>query len=226
MLGDKKIMAIESLVRPVVMDFPEDVVRDFKARFENELEEFVVVMDSACDKWRDFDKITSNNIDLAHLSSLIYGALNLHAISMHLLISGFLIAAGNTQRQVLECIAMALLGSKPNLGYLKRYGEGKYSTNKSIDVVIKKHKLLNLNHDALKALKTGRDFYHHFSHPTMMTVASHISMSEPGNLYFGAAYDAAKLPQYRLEINSRLSLAKTFENFIEGTRSNVRAQGK
>lgn len=216
-------MAGESFVKPVVMDFPSDVARDFKNQFASELEEFITVMDSALEKWRTFDKSIATDVGLAHISSLIYGAINLHAVSMHLLISGFFIAAGNTQRQVLECLAMALLGSKRHLGYLKQYAEDKFSTNKAIDIVIKKHKLLGLNHGALKVLKADRDFYHQFSHPTMMTVASYISWSEPGGLYFGAAYDSGKLPQYTREVNRRLSLAKTFENFIEGTQRNVGA---
>lgn len=216
-------MTSEDLIRNVVLDFPIDVAGDFKRRFANELEEFIAVMATAYDKWTEFDSGIGGDTDRAHISSLIYGAINLHAMSMHLLISGFLIAAGNTQRQVLECIAMALLASKRNLGYLKRYIEGKFSTNKAIDVVLKKHKVLNLNQAALQALRVGRNFYNQFSHPTLMTVAAHISMSFPGNLYLGAAYDSAKLPQYTKEVRNRMSLAKTFGNFIEATKQNLRA---
>ena len=123
---------------------------------------------------------------------------------------------------VLESIAMAFLASKRNLGYLHRYSNNKFSTNKAVDLVIKKHKILNLNHDALIILKKSRDFYNKFSHPTMMTVATYISFENPDNLFFGASFDAAKRENYEKEIFSRISLANTFINIIDGIKFNLK----
>lgn len=215
-------MSSEEIVKSAVLDFPEDVLQNFLAEFANEIEDFINVMTVAYDAWKSFDSKISGDEELAHISSLVYGAINLHAISMHLLISGFLIAAGNTQRQVLESIAMAFLGSKRNLGYLHRYANNKFSTNKAVDLVIKKHKILNLNHDALIILRRSRNFYNKLSHPTIMTVASHISLENRGVTFFGASFDGAKRDIYRKEISSRINLAKTFVNFIIGIEQNLR----
>jgi hypothetical protein len=215
-------MSTEELIRETVLGFPDKVLPMFQTQYSNELDEFVSLMAVAYDKWTEFDSLVSGDEELSHVSGLIYGAINFHAIAMHLLISGFLIASGNTQRQVLECIAMALLASKRNLGYLHRYANDKFSTNKAIDLVIKKHKILNLNDTALKTIKTSRNFYNKFSHPTMMTVASHISLEKPGEMYFGASFDAGKMEGYKKEINGRVGLAKIIPNFINGVRNNLK----
>lgn len=211
----------EEIIKTTVLDFPEDILKKYQKEFSGELDEFIKVMAGAYDEWRAFDAVISGDKGLAHISSLIYGALNLHAIAMHLLITGFLIAAGNTQRQVLESIAMAFLASKRNLGYLNRYANNKFSTNKAVDLVIKKYKILNLNHDALKTLKKSRNFYNKFSHPTMMTAATYISFENPGDLFFGASFDVSKRENYRKEISSRINLAKVFINFIDGIKINL-----
>ena len=213
-------MKTEELIKQAVLDFPNSVKSEFETQFDNELKEFIKAMGVAYDEWKVFDKTIVDEDD-AHISSLIYGSINMHCISMHLFICGFPISSGNIFRQVLESIAMAFLCSKKNLGFLKRYKENRYSTNKAVRDVIKKHKILNLNDDALQTLKKSREFYDKFSHPTLMTAAMHISLANPGELYFGSAYDVAKLPQYKNEINSRLGLAKTLDNFIYGIRENL-----
>jgi len=215
-------MEAENIIRETVLDFPEDVLNKFKGKFSEDIDEFIIVLDEVFSEWRVFDDDASDSESLAHISSLIYGAINLKAISMHLLISGLIVPAGNIQRQVLESIAMAFLASKINLGYLHKYTNNRFSTHKAVDLVIKKHKILNLDRDALKMLKRARDFYNQYSHPTTMTMATNISFESRGDLYFGASFDAGKIEMYRKEVSLRVDLAKTLFSFINGIKYNLK----
>jgi len=209
------------LIKEVVSEFPNSTKEEFENKYKNEITEFIYVMSVVYDEWKIFDKGMDGSEELAHVSSLIYGAINMHCISMHLFITGLPIASGNMYRQVIESVAMGFLCSKPSLGYLKKYAENKYSTNKAVRDVIKKHKILNLNHSALQVLKESREFYDKFSHPTLLTTAMHMSLSKPGVLFVGSAYDSAKEPQYAKEISSRLGFAKTLTSFISGITENL-----
>ncbi|MEK7825946.1 MAG: hypothetical protein AAB266_05925, partial [Nitrospirota bacterium] len=64
-------------------------------------------------------------------------------------------------------------------------------------------------------------FYHDYSHPTTLSLASLISFSEKGKLYLGAFFDIGKINEYTKEINGRVSLANIFDNIVDGIRINV-----
>ena len=40
-------------------------------------------------------------------------------------------------------------------------------------------------------------------------------------MYVGSSFDEGKLADYKKEVQSRISLANTFSNFIDGVRANV-----
>jgi hypothetical protein len=193
----------------------------FVDRFQTELEEFIAVMAASYLHWKKFDSTVGDNTERAHISALLYGAINAHVISMKFLITGYLIPAGNTQRQAFESAAMALLCSKPELGFLKRYIDEKYSTNKAVRDIIKHHKILRLNQVALKTLKKSRSFYDNFSHPTFITLASSIGFSKPGPLFFGSSFDESKMNIYTKEMHSKVSFAGIINNIIDGVRMNL-----
>ena len=142
---------------------------------------------------------------------------------MRLLTSGYFIQSGNTERQALASAAMAFLCSKPGLGFLNKYMEDRYSSSKAVRDIVRHHKTIGLNREALKTLKEKRSFYDKFSHPTFMTLASALGLSHPGPLYFGASFDEGKLPCYAKEIQSRASFASIINNIIDGIRRNLDA---
>ena len=205
----------------VTGDSPE-VRQNYLKHFSNQTEKFISAMSKAYIGWREFDSNIGSDIKKAHISALIYSAINNHIISLKLFLSGCTIAAGNLQRQVIESIALALLCSAANLDILDRYMDNKYSTNKAVRDVLRHYDKLNLNKDALQVLERSRDFYDEYSHPTQLTLANLISFSESGKLYLGATFDEGKLEQYAKEVNGRISLAMVFDNFIDGVRANVK----
>lgn len=198
-----------------------EVRGEYLRHFEGAAKRFAVSMAKAFIKWRDFDKELKGDERRAHVSALVHVAITLHVLSMKNFLAGQPVAAGNLFRQVLECIALALLCSGKEGDVLKRFMEDKYSSKKAIHDVLRHHKKLSLKGDTLKVMKKSQDFYHKYSHVTKMTLAAAMSFSQRGGLYVGASFDAGKLDAYKKEINLRVSLADVFPNFVDGVSANV-----
>jgi hypothetical protein len=198
-----------------------EVRGEYIKHFEQAAKGFAVSMAKAFMKWRSFDNDIKGDERRAHVSALVYVAITLHVSSMKVFLVGQTVAAGNLFRQVLECIALALLCSGKELDVLKRFMEDKYSSKKAIHDVLQHHKKLSLKGDALEVMRKSQDFYHKYSHVTKMTLAAAMSFSQEDGLYVGASFDDGKLDAYRKEINLRVSLAAVFPNFVDGVSVNV-----
>ncbi len=200
----------------------QDIRSRYLKHFGNEISEFAKAMSHAFFVWRELDGGVKGDEKKAHVSALVYSAITLHIISMKLLLWGYLVPAGNLQRQVIETIALALLCSGRDLGILQQYMEDTYRTNQALTDVIGQAEKLGLNEDTLRNLRQTRDFYHKFSHPSLRTLATHIEFSGSGyNLCFGPSFDEGKLDAYRKEVSIRVNLAKVFGDFVSGVIANV-----
>jgi hypothetical protein len=218
---EDRTVACEKIRIEITQDIAD--VRDrFVEKFKEETEAFVLDIADAYLEWRSLDAEIGTDERLAYVSALVYSAITLHILSMKLLLSGHVVAAGNVMRQVIESIAMALLCSTPSLGVLDRYIKGKYSTNKSVDQSIKHAKAMGVTREALKDLQKAQIFYHQYSHPSPFTIASLISFDTEGALYVGCSFDEGKVEQYQKEVDGRLSLAKIFRNFVQCVATNVK----
>ena len=198
-----------------------EVRQYYTDNFENQITDFISAMSKAYTNWKKFDDNIEGDKKKAYVSALIYSAINSHIVSMKIFLSGYIVPAGNLQRQVLETIALALLCSSQKLKVLDRFMKNKYSTNKAVQDVLNNYEKLNLRKTAIQTLKRYQVFYHKYSHPTQLSLASLVSFSKEGKLYLGATYDEGKIKDYKKEINSRLGLAKIFNNIIDGIRANI-----
>lgn len=173
-------------------------------------------------KWRSFDsEVKRNDDNWAYTSALVYMAISLHILSMKHFLSGHAVAAGCLFRQAIESIALALLCSGKELRILERFVADKYSTNNAVRDVLRYWKNLGLTNDGVVTLKDVRDFYHKYSHPSPLTIATFMSFSNRGGLYFGAAFDERKIDAYRKEAGARIALAKEFPHFVDAVTANV-----
>ena len=209
------------LVRQVLCENMPNVRTQFIDALADPLDIFVLAMASVLKASGEFDKFASGNEDREKVAWLIFSAVQGHLIAMRLFLDGFLVQSGNAQRQVLESIAMALLFSKPSLGYLQRFNDDKYSSNNSIRDVIRNTDKLGVNKDAVNAIRDGAVFYDDFSHPSKMTITLYSSLAEPEASNIGGMFDPAKLEQYKIEANSRVKIAKIIPGFISGVRRNL-----
>lgn len=189
--------------------------------FSGSVTDFIAAMSDATLKWKSLESSIEGNIKKAHISSVIYGVINIHVVSTKMFLSGYSIPAGNLQRQVIEFIALALLCSNKNLDILKRYMNDEYSTNKAIRDLQKNGRKLNLNKKFIETLGEAWDFFHNYSHPTHLTITTFASFSEKGVVYFGASFDEGKFKQYSKQIKWHVDLAHKINDVINTVKLNL-----
>lgn len=193
----------------------------FTSTFSDEIEQFVSSINAAFVAWDDFNSKIGEDEHRAKISNLIYSCINHCVVAMELFLAGNLIPSGNTMRQALEAIAMGLLSSKIDLGYLYKFSEGRYSTSKAIRDVLRNSEALNINEGSMKTIQKSETFYHKFSHITLMTIALNESFSEPELKPLGGYFDKGKIPQYKIEMDGRIKLANILPNLIQGIENNL-----
>ena len=197
-----------------------EVRAEYLTCFTSDVEEFSNAMAKAFLNWQALDGDLRGNEKRAYVSALVFSATTLHILSLKLLVSGHLVAAGNLMRQVVESISLALLCSGSNLATLDRFMTGRYSTNNAVRDVLRNATNLGVNDQTLEILAKAKDFYHKYSHPSHLTIASGMAFSNKGT-YVGAAFDEGKLQAYSKEIQFRLALAKVFSSFIDCVKANI-----
>ena len=180
----------ETIKQEIVYD-DVDVRMHFLNAFRGDVDHFINYMAKAYLRWKEFDDDVRGDLKKALVSALTYTAIHLNIIAMKLFLSGYLVASGNLQRDTLETIALALLCSCNSLDIAERFDNNEYSTQKAIKHVKKYANEINLNKDALDVLQKAQKFYHSYSHPSKMTLASVMSLSGEG-LYVGSSFDESK----------------------------------
>jgi len=196
-----------------------EVRRKYLDLFRDRIPEFLVFMADAVEAWQEFDKNPEKDEQKAHVSALVFGAINGHIVSTNLFLSGHAIPSGNQERQVIESIATALICSDRGLPYLSQYIQETFSTSKAVDHLARHWERLHVHKEAVDTAKEMKVLYDQFSHPTFITVAFNIATAQRG-VNLGASFDEGKIPQYQQEFARRLSLAKTLVNFIAGVSQN------
>jgi len=212
------------IIRNEVIGDDADTRNKFLECFTDQVEEFISLMIAAFENWEKFDGLINGDEKKAHISAIIYSAINNQIVSMKFFLSGYATAAGNMQRQVFELVALACLCSSKELDVIDRYTDDKYSTTKAIRNALRHYNILKLNKDALLMLRKSSEFYDKYSHPTLLATTVHVSLAKKGKeLFLGASFDPGKMEGYEKEISSRVSIARVFENFIDGIRANIDA---
>lgn len=211
---------IQLKIRNEIIQEDLEVRKKFLENFTRDVDKFSFEMAKTFQNWKSFDDTIEGEKEKAAVSAILYSAITLAISSMKLLLTGNSVAAGNTQRQALESIAMSFLCSDNSLDFLNRFMNQQFSSNKAVKYVLKHHKMLNLNKKALQILEQSYKFYHNYSHLTYMTILSFVSFSKEG-LYVGASFDDDKLSEYQKEVEARVNLASTFSNVVDGVKLNV-----
>jgi hypothetical protein len=188
--------------------------------FDQSAQQFAAAMAESVMRWQSFVETVENNERGRRVAALIMTAITLHVISMKLMISGCTVAGGNLMRQVLEAIALALLCSDHALDVLDRFIDGKYSTNKAVQTVIKHATRLGLVKEGAIQLDRAQEFYHQYSHVSILTIAAGLRLDDQQPVV-GAFFDDSKLDSYKKEVEGRVSLAEVFANFVDAVAVNV-----
>ncbi|MCH7777044.1 MAG: hypothetical protein IH878_10980, partial [Gemmatimonadetes bacterium] len=126
----------------------DDVKQEFMAHFGADLERFIDSTAHAFLRWVKLDAASGGNEERAIVSGLVFSAITLHIISMRLFLTGYIVAAGNIQRQVLETLALALLSSCKSLDVLARFLNDTYSANNAVRDALRHADKMKVNKDS------------------------------------------------------------------------------
>jgi hypothetical protein len=210
-----------TIIRQVILSEDDTEKNLFISVFDDEIKQFAFLMTAAFSRWEDFNSKIGENENKLKISELIYCCINHSIVAMELFLTGNLVPSGNIMRQALEALAMGILASKPNLGFLYKFSNDKYSTSNAIRDVLRNSKVLNIKKDAMKTIQKSETFYHKFSHITLMTIALNSSFSDPKTKPLGGYFDKGKIKQYKKEMDGRIELAKILPNLIQGIENNL-----
>ncbi|MSO21162.1 MAG: hypothetical protein EXQ56_12025 [Acidobacteria bacterium] len=163
-------------------EFDPEIRIKFIKGHDRQIDRFVGHIAEACRNWQRLDAQVKGSMERAHITALVYGTINNLVIAMKLMMIGLPIQSGHVHRQVLEGIAVSILASRRNTGVLKKYMDGKYSTQKAISHLVRLSKNLDLNKEGVETLERASKFRDQFSHPTQMTIAHAMFLNPPGPL--------------------------------------------
>lgn len=224
----------DSHVDPPVA-LPPDVVRDhlfasnalvqhrFRAEFPAEIERAVAGVAAAHRALDLFRHRLQGSNQTATLELFFHSAVNSVLCSLHHLVSGYPIAAGNLMRHYTESVAMALLCLEPSLGVLDQYTRSR-KTFPVHDAPTKLRK--GKVRSALKAklqfdaaawetvLEIAR-LYDQLSHASALSLGHQLMLDTDDMMIIGGEYDPAKREPYRSDLIRRASAAESLAHLIE-----------
>lgn len=199
----------------------DEVRAEYLAKFREEARTFSLTMSQALTQWHRIEFGEEDALIGSTVSSLAYSAIMLHIQSMKLFLSGCPVAAGNLSRQVVDTTALALLCSCRELDIGTRFIGEQYFPADAVRDLRLHQETVKASPGLVQRLEVCQRFYHLYSHPTKMTVASYMSYSDEG-LYIGAAFDEGKLDFYAREIDCRMKLAELFPGLVQKVRANLK----
>jgi hypothetical protein len=214
---------------------PENIVREtfeddrwIKDEFANyfaiEMLDFASALAPSFELFETLNKLATN-VQTSLVAGFIHSALDDLLISVKLLMSGKMMASGNSMRQAIEgiCIAIMCASGKPlkiheeELMYWRcmEANDLRVMGHKAVKQVEINREILGVSKDAIDRLKGAKDHYDKFSHSGLMGLASRVSMGEVSVVYVGGAFDEAKLDAYRVEIKERIGLSRIIPQVIK-----------
>ena len=221
-MQDDRLKALQELIGNDIRS-PDDEQRDaFFSHFAAEAREFADHTATALLGWSVlFDSLTPDDEKKGVVAALLFTAINLHCSSFKLFMTGHMVAAGATFRQVLEAIALVFLCSAKRLTVLDAFMADRYQSNKAIIHLGREIAATGVNPDAYRVLNEAYRFFHRYAHPTKLTVAAVANFSAGIRPHIGALFDPAKINEYGKEVRGRVSLARVLPNFVEGIEANL-----
>jgi hypothetical protein len=218
-----------------IFDDDKWIKDEFAKQLSAELLKFSETLADSFKRFPKLDKMSADGDEqAAFVAGFIFGVFDDLVVSSKLLVSGKMVASGNLMRQAIEGIAVAILCSSRRPVFVsKGKGKGKATMKvdywrkvKAQDPIAFAHQsigqlalncdLLGVSRTAVDKLRAACRKYHLFSHPSLLGMASRMSMGEPGPIYIGGNFDEAKLPAYRTEISERVGLCGVLPTLIDG----------
>jgi hypothetical protein len=190
--------------------------------FATEANDFSIVLGDTLANWQEMYRSAQDDERQKKVIALGYMTISLQVSSMKLFLSGQQVASGNLMRQAIESSGLTLLCSCKDLSMLDRFDRDEYTTQNTINDVVKYATKLNLKKTHLASLQVAHKHYCKFSHPSKMTLGTLESFTGKG-IYLGAAFDHGKEKYYKTEVSNRLKFARNAPGFLKAVKHNLSA---
>jgi hypothetical protein len=184
----------------------EPLIEEFVARFPEDVREFHAKITRAAEVCLGFHRSKGDRRDLDAASLFLFNGINCLAMSMRLLLSGYLVPSGNLCRNVLESVAIASLISEPKTKCFERLENEEEFASQAVYWMKKNANTLGYNGEGVQELIDLYKFFHHFSHPSIVSLGSVVTGGE-GPLVLGGIFAANRHDDYKTEIQIRIRLA-------------------
>jgi hypothetical protein len=211
-----------SEIRAIVWASNEYTQTLFRKHFGEEIERAIQILGDAYTSFQTLESAVFLDERTATVQMFIHVAIGSVVASIHHLVSGYPIAAGNMMRHFTEATAMALMCSDESTGIYQRYiaDQNAFPVHKSPEMLrrkpIKKALKASLSFDS-EAWETVLDIaklYDTLSHVSPTTLGFHMLFTEGGGLVVGSEFDPEKLSEYRSDVSRRRSAAESLAHVI------------
>ena len=194
----------------------------FRAQFPVEIERAVAGITAAHRALDLFRHRVRGSNQTATLELFFHSAVNSVLCSVHHLVSGYPIAAGNLMRHYTESVAMALLCLEPSLGVLDAYSRNrKQFPVHDAPTKLKKGKVrsalkakLQFDPAAWDTVLEIAKLYDQLSHASALSLAHQLMLDTDNIVIIGSEYDPAKKEPYRSDLIRRASAAESLAHLI------------
>ena len=181
----------------------------FLSMFPNEVNAFIDGLVRVFDYLAELDNNMPKEDRAAWVQMFLLSSFNNLLTSFHLLISGFLMPAGNLMRSWSEALAMAILCSHSQIDTFNKFNANPshFDVRKAPDIVMRKNnsRLLNIDKEGWKKFLEINDFFSKYSHASVFALSSLMIFQGTGQLAIGGEFDDGKIDEYRKEMKLRIS---------------------
>jgi hypothetical protein len=222
----------DEIVKELFNDNSE-IINAFTDKFSKEILDFAESFSEAYKKYLELNRLSigTENKQKAYVVGLTHLLFDNLLTSVKLFVMGFQIPSGNLMRQVIESVALTTLCSlrdnirisikknkTKNIHFLTSFIENRAEAKsfKALQYLELNYQLLGINEDAIIALKKARRFFHNYSHPGIISLATTISFGTSDKVFMGGGFDKEKIHLYKKELIQRNNFCKILPNIIEG----------
>jgi hypothetical protein len=212
-----KVRLTQQDLAEVVFSTNEDTRNRFRETFGEEFEEFLDSIFQPYERLIEFEDKMEEDERPAWVHRFLFNAFNNLLISFHLLISGFVVPAGNLMRQHAESVAMALLCSHRKIETFQKFvtNPQKFRMDKSLKLVNNNASLLNVDAEGWQGFQDISKWYNNYSHASVTALANLQLFNTPSGLVVGSEFDPGKVDAYRKEIRLRIDACKSLFGTIK-----------
>ena len=203
--------------------FDHTVQDRFRSEFPAEIERAIAGITAAHRALDLFRSQLQGSNQMATIDLFFHSAVNSVLCSLHHLVSGYPIAAGNLMRHYTESVAMALLCLDSSIGVLDAFSRDRkhYPVHDAPTKLRKKtvrrilEAKLAFDPDAWETVLEIAELYDQLSHASALSLGFQLMVDTDDMMIIGSEYDPAKREPYRSDLVRRASAAESLAHLIE-----------